>query len=86
MPTLFFVRDGSGDCRTSKGRSLAMSAAAGLATKYPLQFTQSGPNINEGVASLYSTYRHVVMEVTADDATMEYPRAGVFYFVNFCPQ
>lgn len=62
-----------------------MSAAAGLASRYPPKFTPTGPNINSGVASPFANYRHVVMEVEGSETNTEYPQTGFYYFVGLSP-
>lgn len=86
MPNIFFVRDGTGDHHTSQGQCIAMSAVAGLASRYSARFSQSGPFINNGVASPFAAYRHVVMEVGDSETTAEYPKPGYYYFVGLRPQ
>ncbi len=86
MPKIFFVRDGTGDHKTSDGKPIAMSTATGLSNRFPPRFTVSGPTINAGIASAFAAFRHVVMEVEADELNMEYPKAGFYYFVGLTPQ
>ena len=72
MPTIFFVRDGTGDHRTSAGHHVPMTAVSGMSAHFPARFSASGPNINPGsVASAFAAYQHVVMEVEAGESTAE---------------
>lgn len=86
MPTIFFVRDGTGDHRTSAGHHVPMTAVSGMSAHFPARFSASGPNINPGsVASAFAAYQHVVMEVEAGESTAEYPQPGFYYFVGMSP-
>lgn len=86
MPTIFFVRDGTGDHRTSAGHHVPMTAVSGMSAHFPARFRASGPNINPaGVASAFAAYQHVVMEVEAGESNAEYPQPGFYYFVGMSP-
>lgn len=86
MATIYFVRDGTGDHKTSQGARVAMNAATGLSSRFPPRFTSTGPTINSGVASGFAAFRHVVMEVVAGETTAEYPKAGFYYFEGLTPE
>ncbi len=82
MAKIFFVKDGSGDHRTSRGHPIDMQTVLlkmpGIQTRY----FQTGPKINEGIASPYSPYLHVVLETLEGEKTEIFPNPGFYYLIG----
>lgn len=81
MPKVFFVTDGSGDYHTSDGYPEKGENLAKMVAGFELRFFATGPTINpETIASPFSQYQYVVIEVAVGELTSDFSRAG-FYLV-----
>ena len=86
MPVLFFVRDGTGDDHTSGAHQVSAVSVSHHLAGIEKRFSVSGPTINgDRVASPFSPYRHVVLEILDGETSQDYPRAGFYYLVGFTP-
>lgn len=81
MATLYFVRDGKGTQHTSRGHDVPIEGTRAACERRGFHFFEKGPVINEGIASPFAPFRHVVVEVTNTDVGGIFDRAG-FYLVN----
>jgi len=82
---LYFVRDGVG-IHTSPGHDVRVDVAEGLLPKYATKYFKSGPVVNEGEASPFSPYRHVILEVLEGETTKLFPQSGYYYFIGLSPK
>ena len=85
MPKLFFVRDGSGNHKTSTGHSIPMEQAEALKIRFQTKYTETGPTINSGVASPFARYLHVVIEVESDERSAQFPQDGFYFVIGYSP-
>ena len=86
MARLFFVRDGSGDHHTSQAHHVEIGAAKAVVDHFDVRFSETGPIINEGIASPFSAYRHVVLEIEQKDVGPSFKRPGFYYVIGLSPE
>ena len=82
MATVFFVRDGTGDQHTSRGHEVSMADAMTSLEPYETKYFESGPTINEGVASGYAPFKYVVLEVSEGETNAKFPEQGYYLLVG----
>ena len=86
MPTIFFVRDGTGDHQTSTGKSVSLTDIEQLAVRFPPHYRNGPPQVNAGVASAFAPYRHVVIEVESHETSPTFSRTGYYLLAGMSPR
>lgn len=81
MATIWFLRDGTGGQHTSTGHDVPMTTATSALKEYNKKYFQTGPNINAGVADGFAPFKHVVLEVEAEETNPIFPNSG-YYFIT----
>ena len=87
MSTIYVVRDGRGEGRTSRGYEVSIDKATKALEKFAVYFRKNGPIINpDEPNSSTSPYKHVVLEVFSGEENSKFPAAGYYLIAGFSPR
>jgi len=83
---VFFVKDGHGDEKTSRGYDVPIASAVNALRPFEFKYFPSGPTFNPEVpAGGFSPFRYVVIEVLAGEVGGPFPKAGFYLVADLSP-
>jgi hypothetical protein len=87
VASLFFVRDGKGGDNTSQAHEVPVKELTQKLQRRGLKHFNTAPHINpeNGPANAFAPYRHIVVEIGADETNATFAKPGFYYVMGLSP-